>query len=288
MLTGAGGQLGRSLVAALAPAELAPLSHAALDVRDAGAVEAAVAGMRSDVVVHCAALTDTARCEREPQLARAVNGEGALNVARACQRAGARLIAISTNEVFDGRSRQPYRETDATRPLNAYGLSKLDGECLAASACADTLIVRTAWLYGDGEHNFPARVLAMARGQRAVRLVDDEVASPTSCDDLAAAIASLIAAGAAPGVYHLVNAGEASRYDWGRHVLRLAGLDVAVEATTTAALRASGYDGPPKPAYSALANTGAAVLGITLRPWRDALAAWAGRRPLVASRAAIG
>ncbi len=275
LVTGGGGQLGRSLLRALATHHVVAPARAQLDVTEPRTIASAFADHRPDIVVHAAAMTDTARCEREPPAARAVNGLGAEHVARACQHAGSRLIAISTNEVFDGAKVSPYTEEDPTGPLNAYGVSKLDGEWLAAAACADTLLVRTSWLYGDGGNNFVEKVRSAASSGRHLRFVTDEIATPTSTEDLAAAIRGLIESAARSGVYHLGNSGEASRYDWAMAILRLSGLEgTAVERVTTAQLRAGGYAGPLKPPYSVLANVRAQALGVTLRSWEDALAAY--------------
>jgi dTDP-4-dehydrorhamnose reductase len=283
LITGGTGQLGRSLQRALAGHDVLALGHVDLDVSDPRAVDHAVSQHAPDVVIHAAALTDTALCERQPALARAINGIGAENVAKTCRRAGARLVAISTNEVFDGAKTAPYVEDDRTGPLNAYAVSKLDGERLAAAACADTLIVRTSWLYGDGGHNFIEKVRSAAASGRRLSFVTDEVAAPTSAEDLAIAIRTLIERKAAADIYHLANSGGASRYDWVVEILRLCGLrDMPVERVTTERLRAGGYDGPRKPAYSVLANTRAAALGVTMRPWQEALAAYFERSRIAA------
>ncbi|MHB8376200.1 MAG: dTDP-4-dehydrorhamnose reductase [Dehalococcoidia bacterium] len=296
LITGGDGQLGRALAArsCASPSggperradEVVSLAHQDLDVTDAARVARAIAGASPAVVVHCAALTDTGRCEREPDAADAVNARGAENVARACGAAGARLIAISTNEVFDGRKGAPYVEDDEPGAVSAYGRSKLAGERAAGAAPhADTLVVRTSWVYGDGETNFVAKVLAAARAGRPLRFVTDEVASPTSAADLAEAIRALAERAAPPGIYHLTNEGEASRHAWACEILRLAGMGgVPVEPITTGELRASGYDGPRKPAYSVLANTRARALGVTLRPWREALRAWMAAREQIEAR----
>ncbi len=278
LITGANGQLGRSLQRTLAMHDVVALGHSDLDIADVDAVRSTIAQHRPNVVIHSAALTDTNRCEREPGLARAINGIGTENVARACASIGVRLIAISTNEVYAGAKREPYIESDATGPLNAYAISKLDGEVLAAAACPDTLIVRTSWLYGDGGNNFIEKVRAAATAGRNLSFVTDEIATPTETDDLAAAIAKLIDAAAPPGIYHLTNAGEASRFDWAIEILRLLGYgELPVAAVTTPELRAGGYDGPQKPPYSVLANTRAAAVGVMLRPWQDALARYVER-----------
>jgi dTDP-4-dehydrorhamnose reductase len=274
LITGGEGQLGRALVAALSAAhDVTAPARSALDVTDATAAIAAVASARADVVIHCAALTDTARCEREPEIARAVNALGTEHVARACAAAGARLIAVSTNEVFDGAASEPYDEAAAARAINVYGATKLEGERRAVAAHAETLIVRTSWVYGGGR-DFVAKVLEATRQGEPLRFVTDEVASPSLASDVAETIAALIERKAAPGVYHLTNEAEASRFEWAREIVRLAGTGPdAVRPVTTPELRASGYDGPRKPRYSVLANNHARALGVTLRPWREALAA---------------
>jgi len=287
LITGGEGQLGRALAAVLADAhEVHAPGREALDVRDYSAVCRAVDRVRPEVVVHCAALTDTARCEREPALAERINADGPATVARACAGRNApaggciRVIAIGTNEVFDGAKTTQYDEDDVAAPLNAYGRSKLEGErrALAAGGCVS--VVRTSWLYGDSDRSFVAKVLAAARAGRPLRFVTDEVASPTSCDDLARALAALAAQPRADRIYHLVNEGAASRYEWAREILRLAGMDAElVRPVTTVELRESGYDGPAKPPYSALANNRGRALGITLRPWREALVAHFDARP---------
>lgn len=277
LITGAGGHLGRALLHELREApgiECVGLTRAQLDVTDQPAVEAAVqAHAAGGWVLHCAALTDTARCERERDVASAVNTFGAGYVADAARAHSARMLHISTNEVFDGAASEPYAENAATNAINVYGETKAEAEALVMQQHPTAIIVRTAWLYSE-HGGFVAKVLAAARGGGTLDYVTDEIATPTSAQDLAGAIRALIDAEAAPGVYHLTNNGEASRCDWAREILRLAGDDPArVQGTTTADLRAKGYDGPRKPPYSVLANTRASALGITMRDWRDALRA---------------
>lgn len=273
LVTGASGQLGRSLSHALESHEIVPLAHRDLDVRSLGACIDALEFHKPAAVIHCAAMTDTNRCEKEPARAREINGAGTEHVAQACARGGARLVAISTNEVFGGEQTTPYSEDDPTHPLNAYAVSKLDGEILATARHLDTLIVRTSWLYGDGYVNFNEKVLATVDERRPLSFVTDEVATPTSTNELAFAIRDLLDRDAPPGTYHLSNEGEASRYDWAHEILRRTGRsNLSISAVTMAELRAGGYTGPSKPAYSVLGNTRAAALGIKLRPWQDALA----------------
>jgi dTDP-4-dehydrorhamnose reductase len=271
VITGASGQLGKALTRSLAGHDVRPL-HRATALRHA--LDELTADP-PDVIIHAAALTNTHRCEANSYEAYQVNGKAAGRMAELARDLGARLVAISTNEVFDGRAREPIGESAPTKTVNTYGASKLLGERLAIETLPErTFIVRTAWLYGDTPDNFVAKVLAAARGGGPLRFVTDEIATPTYANDLAGAIRKLIGHPDAPaGIYHLTNEGEASRYEWAREIVRLAGLDESrVEPVTTAELRASGYSGPHKPPYSVLANTRARALGITLRPWRDALA----------------
>jgi dTDP-4-dehydrorhamnose reductase len=274
LITGAGGQLGRDLQSALNAHDLRLLTHAELDTIDGRAVDDALDAFRPNIAIHAAALTDTARCEREPDLAHSANAQAARNVAAACARLRAAMVYVSTNEVFDGRKAEPYLETDEPHPINAYGRSKLAGERLVQAVLPQHYIVRTAWLYGRGGNHFVAKMLRACESG-ALAGVTDEIAAPTWTHDLAAAIARLIGM-ERYGVYHLTNAGQASRYEWLQEILRLAGkTDIRVRALTTAEFRASlPADAimPEKPPYSVLANTKAAALEIELRPWRDAFA----------------
>jgi len=263
-----------------------------LDVTDADAVERALDQVRPALVIHAAALTDTSLCEEDPDLAMRVNAHGSLNVARACRLVDAAMVYVSTNEVFDGPPRRkPYAESDEPNPVNAYGRSKLAGERLVRETLPRHYVVRTAWLYAEGGGNFPAKVLRAAEerpasrtGRRELSMVMDEVATPTWARDLAQAIIRLVAlrpsGQPAYGTYHLTNAGWCSRYEWASEVLRLAGpplADVALRPITMADYGAGpGRAGPPKPLFTALRNEAAARLGITLRPWQEALREYLG------------
>jgi len=276
LITGGQGQLGRALQSALSDQEVEAPGHAELDVTDREQVRKALARFTPATVIHAAAWTDTTACERDQDRAMLVNGEAAAIVAQACREIDAAMVYISTNEVFDGAKTTPYVEDDAPNPINAYGRSKLEGEQRAREALDRCCVVRTSWLYGPGRDSFPEKILAAARESRALRLVTDEVASPTWTVDLAGAIARLVREGAS-GVFHLTNGDSCSRKEWAQEVLRLAGLnEIPVEPTTQ-----SEYGAPfPKPAFSALANVNASRLGITLRSWRRALADHMQRAPI--------
>jgi len=272
LITGARGQLGRELQVAFASQTVLATDQPELDVTDAAAVGRAVDAFRPKLIIHAAALTDTRDCENDSALAMRVNGDGTRNVTLACRRAGAALLYVSTNEVFDGAKGEPYLETDEPRAINAYGSSKLLGERHVRSLLRKAYIVRTSWLYGGGR-DFPARVLAKPPGE--LSMVTDEVASPTWARDLAQAIARLVERNAPAGIYHLANEGHCSRFEWAERVLALAGRkDVELREITQAE-----YDGPRKPPFSALANTAAAALGVVLRLWPEALSEYFATTP---------
>lgn len=267
-IAGQRGQLGRALTEALAGHTLAGGDLPELDIADYGAVRRIVGDFAPDVVVNAAAYTDTAGCERDPDLAYRVNALGVQSLALACAATGAALLHISTNEVFDGQQKTPYRELDSPNPLNTYARSKLAGEWYAQRLCPRFYIVRTAWLYGQGASNFIHRITRLADERGSLSVVTDEVATPTSVLDLAQAIARLLER-PMYGIYHLTNSGYCSRFEWTRRILELTGRSHILLATTTLSQFASAT---PKPPYSVLDNFCGASLGITLRPWEEALA----------------
>jgi len=266
-VTGCKGQLGRTLYAALAEHTLSGCDLPELDITGREAVGATIAGFAPDVVIHAAAWTDVDGCARDPERAYRVNALGTQNVALACAACGAAMLYVSTNEVFDGEAREPYREWDPPHPINPYARSKAAGEWFVRHLLRCFYIARTAWLYAPGGRNFPHRIIQLADEQGALQVVTDEVGNPTYAPDLAAAIAALIRTGAY-GVYHLTNAGYCSRYDFAREILRLSGREhTPVEPITLAGFQR--VSTPPR--FAPLANTAAAALGITLRPWQEAL-----------------
>ena len=267
LITGGNGQLGRALQTAFAADAVEALGHSDLDITSREQVSRTLLRLEPDCVIHAAAWTDTAGCERDPDLAMRVNGEGAAIVAEACRETGSPLLYISSNEVFDGEKPTPYEEDDHPDPINAYGRSKLEGERRVQAALDRSCIVRTSWLYGPGRQSFPEKILGPARKGSPLKLVTDEIASPTFTVDLAQAVAGLVHERAS-GLFHLTNAGACSRRDWAEEVLRLVGISIQIESVTQ-----NEYGGPyRKPVNSVLANINAARLGITLRPWQEALA----------------
>ena len=252
LVTGAGGQVGRALRRFLPEAVF--LDRAALDVRDAGAVRAAFGP--GDVVVHAAAMTDVDGCERDEAAAFAANADAARHVAET----GARVIQLSTDYVFAGDSDAPYAESDPTGPISVYGRSKLAGE-RAVLAQPDNLVVRTSWVYGDGRNFFRA-ILAAERAGRTLRVVDDQRGRPTAADDLARALAYLVALDVS-GIVHVTGAGEPCTW------ADLAEIAVGhpVERITTAEFGAPA----PRPRSSVLALDRARALGVPLADWADSV-----------------
>ncbi len=239
------------------------------DITDADQTRAVIAAARPDIVIHCAAFTDVDGAARQPELVYRVNGLGTQNVALACAATGAAMLYISSNEVFDGTQRNPYREFDPTHAANPYGYSKLAGEWFTANLLTRFYIVRTSWLTAAGGRNFVHRIQQLANSADApLRVVTDEVACPTFTPDLVPALLQLIETGGY-GIYHFVNSGYCSRYDYARRILDLTGRGhVPIQPITVADFARPSM--PPR--FSPLANLNGASLGITLRPWQEALA----------------
>lgn len=269
-ITGSDGQLGRALHNALATKHrVIPLPHREFDIADRANI-ARLAQLQPDLVIQCAAMTNVDGAARDPMRAFRVNAFGTQNIALACQQCDAALVYISTNEVFDGKKQAPYLEHDAPNPINAYGKSKLAGEWYTQHLLKKFYIVRTAWLYAKGGGKFPDKILELAQRQVALSVVRDEIGSPTYVPDVANALSELIET-QHYGIYHLVNAGACSRYEWAVEILRLANIPRPVKPITLSEYsRAS-----TPPPNGALENFAAAtMLNIQLRSWQDALRAY--------------
>jgi dTDP-4-dehydrorhamnose reductase len=269
-ITGAAGQLGNALQERLSGHELALADLPELDVTDKEAIEEAIIATAPDVVIHCAAYTDVDACARDPTLAYRVNSLGAQNVAVACLKASAQMVHISTNEVFPGLRPDGYEEWMPVEPVNPYAVSKVAAESHVRSILAPHYIVRTAWLFAPGGKNFVHAILHAARRHGRLRVVADEFGNPTYVHDLAEAITELIQTGQF-GTYHLVNEGACSRLQFAREALRICGLE---EVSITPILSSDYKRASSPPLASALQNRAAAALGIRLRPWQEALAAY--------------
>lgn len=268
VITGALGQLGRCLQQALIANELLLLDLPEHDVTDPDIIPA-IGSFQPDVVIHAAAMTDVDGCELDPDSAHRINALGTRNVAVACQACHAAMLYVSTDYVFDGIKGEPYLELDEPNPVCVYGRSKLAGELVVHDLLTRYYIVRTAWLYGPGGSNFVTKILELAAHREELSVVTTEVGSPTYAPDLAAAIVRLIEY-PLYGTYHLVNEGSCSRYEFAEKILEFTG-------QTHVTLRGvERYERPAAvPANAALRNFCAATqLGITLRPWQEALRAY--------------
>lgn len=269
LMTGAGGLLAHAARPRLDAGrhETRAMSHAELDVTDLAAFHAAVRAFRPEWIFHFAAFTRVDDCESSPERAFLVNGLGSRNAALAAADAGASLLAISSDYVFDGAATRPYREYDAMHPINVYGDSKRAGEQAIREVGGRHVIVRTAWLYGPGGGNFVDSILKRARAGDPLKIVDDQRGCPTYTPDLALGLMRL-AENAEYGLYHVAGSGEATWFDLAEAAVKEAGLGVRVEPTTTASLGRPA----PRPAYSVLDGTWfAKVAGGPLPDWRDGL-----------------
>jgi dTDP-4-dehydrorhamnose reductase len=278
LIAGASGMLGSALqltcqrlgIEATAPAE------AGFDITDEDRVAEVVGAFAADhpggLFVNAAAYTNVERAEDDAERAYLVNERGPAILAAAAVRAGLGFAHVSTDFVFDGTKAGAYTEADVPNPLSVYGASKLAGERAVTAADPSALIVRTAWVFGPGGVNFPTKVLAQAEKSSHLRVVSDEIGSPTYTLDLAAGILMLAAAGAT-GVFHLVGAGSCARDELAREVLRLAGKnDVEVEPVPASTFPSKAA----RPANSVLDCSKAASLGVTMPEWRDGLARFIG------------
>lgn len=268
LITGAHGMLGQDLQQALAGRDVTALSRADLDVTDADAVRAAVAG--HDVVINAAAYTKVDDAEEHEDEAHAINATGAANLAHAAAEQGAILVQLSTDYVFDGSATTPYPEDSPVNPVSAYGRTKAAGERLALEANPGrTIVVRTAWTYGAHGPNFAKTMLRLAASHDTVSVVTDQVGQPTWTLELARQIIALLDAGATSGIFHGTASGEASWFDFAQAVFRNAGLDPDRVKPTDS----SQFVRPaPRPAYSVLGHDSWQRIGLKpLRDWSIAL-----------------
>jgi dTDP-4-dehydrorhamnose reductase len=257
LIAGAGGMLGTALQRVLTGTGVrfsAP-PEGVFDITDVDSVASRVAEF-----------TNVERAEDDAAGAYRVNEDGALLLADAARDAGLGFVHVSTDFVFDGAKKGAYVETDATNPLSVYGASKLAGERAVTEAYPEALIVRTAWVYGPAGDNFPVKILRAARSGGPVRVVTDEVGSPTYTMDLATGLLALVDAGAS-GLYHLAGAGSCTRYELAVEVLRFAGLEAAVDPVMAATFPSRAA----RPANSVLDCAKAAALGVRMPEWRNAL-----------------
>ncbi|GAA2726078.1 dTDP-4-dehydrorhamnose reductase [Cellulomonas aerilata] len=267
LVTGASGMLGQDVVAQLGARGdvVTAAGRADLDVTDAAAVHDLVAG--HDVVVNCAAYTAVDAAEEHEADAFAANAVGPALVARAARAAGARLVHVSTDYVFDGSAASPYPEDAPIAPRSAYGRTKAAGEWAVRAETADHLIVRTAWLYGAGGGCFPKTIARVAAERGGLDVVADQTGQPTWTADLAALLLRLVDAAAPAGTYHGTASGEVTWHEFARAVVAAAGMEPGIVRPTTSE---SFVRPAPRPAYSVLGHGTLAAAGVEpIGPWDE-------------------
>jgi dTDP-4-dehydrorhamnose reductase len=280
VIIGANGQLGTDLMRIFADVNPKGLTHSDIEISDDRSVTSVLFSIQPELIINTAAYHKVEECEKNPGRSFEVNAVGAMNLARAADMLKSELLHISTDYVFDGKKRVPYRETDLPHPLNTYAVTKLAGEHYIQAHCPRYYVVRSSGLYG---HNlcrakggsFIDKMLTLAKERKEVRVVRDEILTPTYTFHLAQQIRELVETHSY-GVYHITNNGFCSWYEFAQEIFRLAGIAVAVTPTTS-----KEFASPVKrPGYSVLENAALQTLGIDHMPdWKESLAHYFRNKP---------
>jgi dTDP-4-dehydrorhamnose reductase len=265
LITGARGQLGHALQQTLSGEDLILKDLPEFDLTQSDS-ESQIVAARPSVILHAGGYTNVDGAEREPDRALAVNAQGTSFVARAAAALNARLIYVPTDYVFDGTKVTPYREEDVPHPINVYGQSKHEGEISALTGCSDTLVVRTAWLYGHAGNNFVKTIMRLASEKPFLEVVGDQRGCPTNADDLALVLKDLLTSDMR-GICHVTNTGDCTWYEFAEAIVRLMDLSTPVRPITTAQAGRLAK----RPAYSVLAQGRLGTIRTLLPPWQDAL-----------------
>ena len=268
---GASGLLGKALMQEWSAQEqcndlVVGLSSRDSDLRDAQRVLQAVKETRPEWIVLAAAFTNVDECESNPELAFAVNRDGAINVGKAAKEVGARLLFLSSDYVFDGRKTTPYETGDARNPQSVYGRTKAEAEIALLELLPECCIARTSWLFGTGGKCFPDTILKLAASRPALDVVDDQRGCPTYAVDLARAVIQLCRK-SATGIVHVTNAGDCTWFEFAQEIVRNAGLGATVRPVSSQQMARPA----PRPAYSVLSAASLRALKIEMPSWRDAL-----------------
>ena len=269
LITGSKGQLGLELTRQLAKNneyELILTDREELNIVDIDNVNEVILSNKPDIVINCAAHTAVDLCETDIENAYKINAIGPRNLAIACEKIGAKFVQVSTDYVFDGKGNRPYREDDTTCPNSIYGTSKLMGENFTKEFCSKYFIVRTAWLYGEG-NNFVRTMIKLSETNKELNVVNDQFGSPTSTVDLAKAIIDLIHT-EHYGTYHGTCEGQCSLYDISNKIFEIKNIDIKVNPVTSDEFKRPA----PRPAYSVLDNFMLKLVGLnSFRNWEDSL-----------------
>ena len=269
LITGSKGQLGLELTKQLEKEkkyEIIATDRDELNIIDINSVNEFLLNNKPDVVINCAAHTAVDLCETDVENAYKINAVGPRNLAIVCEKIGAKLVQVSTDYVFDGNGTRPYREDDTTCPNSIYGTSKLMGENFVREFCSRYFVVRTAWLYGEG-NNFVRTMLKLAETNSELNVVNDQFGSPTSTVDLAKAIIDLMTT-EHYGVYHGTCEGQCSWYDFAKKIFEIKNIDIKVNPVTSEEFKRPA----PRPAYSVLDNFMLKLVGLnSFRTWEKSL-----------------
>ena len=267
-IVGANGQIGRALNDVLDPMQIETLNTDLdeLDITDTDEVINFGSINRPDVIINCTGITDTDECEKNPEHAYRVNALGARNLSIVARKCGAKIVQLSTDDVFDGKSKKPYTEFDDTNPLTVYGRSKRAGENYVKEFTHKHFILRSNWVYGNG-NNFVNRVLQAADTKDELLIASDQFGSPTSAKDLARIILYLIKTNEY-GTYHATCQGVCNRYEFAQEVLKLAGKRITLRPVVTSESDLSSA----RPAYAVLDNFILRIINVYEMPdWRASL-----------------
>jgi len=266
MILGASSLLGKALMREWTGDDVVGLSSRDADIRDADKVRDVVEKARPDWIVLTAAYTNVDDCESHPDLAFAVNRDGAVNVAKAAKKAGTKLMFLSSDYVFDGKKTSPYETGDARNPQSVYGRSKAEAEIKLLDVLPECCIVRTSWLFGTGGKCFPDTILKLAASRPALDVVDDQRGCPTYSVDLARAIIRLCRSHAS-GIVHVTNAGDCSWFEFAREIVKRSGLPTEVRPVSSQQMARPA----PRPAYSVLSSKSLEEYGVSMPGWQEAL-----------------
>jgi dTDP-4-dehydrorhamnose reductase len=266
MIFGASGLLGKELRREWTGDEVVGPGSREVDIRDADKVGEVVEKIRPDWIVLAAAYTNVDDCESHPDLAFGVNRDGAVNVAQAAKRVGARILFLSSDYVFDGKKTSPYETGDARNPQSVYGRSKAEAEVRLLDVLPECCIARTSWLFGTGGKCFPDTILKLARSRTALDVVNDQRGCPTYSVDLARAIIQLCRKQVS-GIVHTTNGGDCSWFEFAREIVKGTGLATEVRPVSSQQMARPA----PRPAYSVLSAKSLQQSGIAMPTWQDAL-----------------
>ncbi len=266
MIFGASGLLGKALMREWSADDVVGLSSRDVDIRDTDKMRDVVERARPDWIVLAAAYTNVDKCESHPDLAFAVNRDGAVNVAEAAKEAGAKLMFLSSDYVFDGKKTSPYETGDVRNPQSVYGRLKAEAEIKLLDVLPECCIARTSWLFGTGGECFPDTILKLAASRPALDVVNDQRGCPTYSVDLARAMIRLCR-NHASGIVHVTNAGDCSWFEFAREIVKRAGLATEVRPVSSQQMARPA----PRPAYSVLSSKSLEKYGITMPAWQDSL-----------------